>query len=257
EIEDFIGTAYYNYVLHLIEEKDFSKALWVINYVKDEKPRYYKPLIELTDHLIFAWGKSEIAKGNYESIPSIIEAGMSINKKSAYTAGINLLVELSKAFISKKEYRKIISYHKWFVGLFPEGKEGRQNLGYYYNLWGIELMNSNYLEESVKVFEEGIADLPENNVLKQNCSIAYAKLSQILYERKDFENSVTSINRAIELHSSKQLDTIRRNIYLAWVKHLAFSEEDFKKAKEVSQKALQIYPNDVELKRVYDYVSKK
>lgn len=257
EIEEFIGGAYYNYVLTLIEEGNFEKSIEVIVAVSNERPRFYSNVLELIDYFVARWGRDEIANGNYENVLKVIEVGAKFDRKRAYSAGINLLVEVSRVFVNRREYNKPVLYHKWFVKMFPEGKEGKQNLGYYYNLWGIELMNAGDLVGAVKVFEESIADLPDDNILKQNCSIAYAKLSQTSFEKKDFENSVTFINRAIELFPTKQLDTIRKHIYIGWAKHLAFSEEDFKKAKEVCLRGLDIYPNEVELKRIYEYVSKK
>ncbi|MFN4245587.1 MAG: tetratricopeptide repeat protein, partial [Brevinematia bacterium] len=202
-------------------------------------------------------GKSEIVKSNYDNVFRIIDVGYEIDRDKVYSAGVNLLVEISKVFLDRKDYEKVIIYNKWFVNKFPKGKEVYQNLGYYYNLWGIDLMNAGYLEKSVKVFEEGIKDLPNDNVLKQNCSIAYAKLSQMSFEKGDFENSVLFVNRAIELNSSKQLDELRKNIFIGWARYLAFSEENFNKAKEVCENGFRIYPNEIQLKKIYDYVMKK
>lgn len=257
EIKEFLKATYYNYVLYLIDSKDFQKAVSVIETIRSSKPEYYEEIKELTDYLVFNWGKNEIIKGNYDNIFKVMELGAEIDKEKTYRAGVNLLIEVSKIFVNKKEYDRAVLYHKSFLRVFPEGSEAKQNLGYYYNLWGVSLMNSNLLDESVRVFEEGIKDLPYDNVLKQNCSISYAKLSQMAYERKEFENSLMFINRAIELNPSKQLDSIRKNIYIGWAKYLAFSEENFKKAKEVCQGGLKLYPDEIELKKVYDYVSKK
>ncbi|MCS7299440.1 MAG: tetratricopeptide repeat protein [Spirochaetia bacterium] len=257
EILEFLRATYYNYALHLINTRDYAKSIQFINYVKKNRPEYYDELVDLTDYLVLSWGKSEIQKGNYDNIFKVISQGLDLDRKRTYNAGINLLVEVSKIFVGRKEYEKAVNYHKEFIRIFPEGKEAEQNLGYYYNVWGVELMNGGKLEESVRVFEEGIKDLPRDNVLKQNCSIAYAKLSQISFDKKDFENSMSFINRALELNYSKQLDNIRRNIYIGWARHLAFSEENFKKAREVVQKGLDLYPNEIELKKIQDYVSKK
>lgn len=257
EILEFLRATYYNYALHLINTGEYTKSIQFINYVRKNRPEYYDELVDLTDYLVLNWGKSEIRKGNYVNIFKVISQGLDLDRKRTYNAGINLLVEVSKIFVSRKEYEKAVNYHKEFIRIFPEGKEAEQNLGYYYNVWGVELMNEGKLEESVRVFEEGIKDLPKNSILKQNCSIAYAKLSQISFDRKDFENSMSFINRALELNYSKQLDNIRRSIYIGWARHLAFSEENFKKAREVVQKGLELYPNEIELKKIQDYVSKK
>lgn len=257
EILEFLRATYYNYALHLINTGEYTKSIQFINYVRKNRPEYYDELVDLTDYLVLNWGKSEIRKGNYDNIFKVISQGLDLDRKRTYNAGINLLVEVSKIFVSRKEYEKAVNYHKEFIRIFPEGKEAEQNLGYYYNVWGVELMNEGKLEESVRVFEEGIKDLPKNSILKQNCSIAYAKLSQISFDRKDFENSMSFINRALELNYSKQLDNIRRSIYIGWARHLAFSEENFKKAREVVQKGLELYPNEIELKKIQDYVSKK
>ncbi len=257
EIKDFLKISYYNYVLDLINLGEFSKSAQIILFLKDEKFEYFNSVKELIGYLVYKWGKDKISKGDYEGIFYVIDFGYKIDKYGTYSAGVNLLIDLSKVFLAKKDYKKVIFYNKLFLSKFPEGSEAKRNLGYYYNLWGLELMNSGLLEDSIKVFEEGIKDLPDDNVIKQNCSISYAKLSQLYFEKKDFESSMIFINRAIELNNSKQLNEIRRNIFVAWAKYLAFSEENFSKAKEVCQNGLKIYPNDVEIKLVYDYVIKK
>lgn len=257
ELLEFSKGVYYNYVLSLIDSEMFSDAVRVIDLLRKDKPDYYKEVRTLVDYLVLKWGKSEIKKKNYENIFRVIEVGIGFDRNATYNASINLLVEVSKVFVGDKDYYKAVRYHKKLIELFPEGEEARINLGYYYNIWGVDLMNSGNLDKAVLVFEDGILSLPDDRVLKQNASIAYAKLSQISYEKKQFENAINFINRAIELNPSTQLNSIRRNIYISWSKFLAFTEENFSKAKKVCEDGLKLYPNDVELKKVYDYVSKK
>ncbi|MCX8029001.1 MAG: hypothetical protein N2712_03295 [Brevinematales bacterium] len=257
EIKELLSSFYYNLVLTQIETKDFPKAIKTAYYIKTNKTEYYSSVAELTDYLVINWAKAEIQKGNYDKVFNIFSISSNIDRKRTYNAGVNALIEISKILANMKEYDKVIQYHKEFLKMFPEGKEAEQNLGYYYNLWGVDLMNISKLEEAVIVFEDGMKSLPKDNILRQNASIAYARLAQIHFDKKDFENSLKSIERSIELNNSKQLDNIRRNIYIGWARHIAFSEENFRKAKEITSKGLEYYPNDPELKRIYDYVSKK
>ncbi|MGC8964179.1 MAG: hypothetical protein ACP5KI_02270 [Brevinematia bacterium] len=257
EIDNFIGSAYYNYILTLINKGNFKDAIEKFNYVKDKDTRYYGEIKSLLDYLLFNWGKSEISKGNYQIIFDVVNFGLKFDRNLTYKAGVNLLLDLSKVFSSRDDYESIINFHKKFIEIFPEGNEVKQNLGYFYNVWGVELMNKGQLDKSAQVFENALTDLPNDEVLKQNASIVYAKLTQISFSKRDYEKAIYFINRAIELNSSKQLTEIRKNIYIDWVKFLTFSEENYTKAKKVCEEALSFYPEDENLNKIYKYVLNK
>lgn len=254
EIDKFVGDAYYNYILTLINQGKFKDAAEKLTYVKSNDSRYYQEVKTLLDYLLFNWGKSEINKGNYQIVFDVVNFGLSFDKDLTYRAGVNLLVELSKIFTSRDDYESVINFHKKFLEVFPKGNEVKQNLGYFYNVWGVEFMNKGQLDKSAQVFEMALKDLPDDVVLKQNASIVYAKLAQGSFLSKDYQSAVSFINRAIMLNPSKQLFELRKNIYIDWARFVAFSEEDYKRAKKVCEEGLSLYPDDENLSKIYKYV---
>jgi len=257
DLKDSTEVAYYNSVFMKINRGDFPGAFERIMYIKDNDPTYYDKVKELAGILVQQWGISEIEKGNYEGVFSVINKGLMIDTNKTYYASVNLSYETSKRLISNGKYDLAVMFHKKLLEIFPTGNELINNLGYIYNAWGISLMNDGKLENSANIFENALKDLPNDTALKQNASLVYAKLAVKMFEMKQHNIAISNISRAYELNPSQNLNDIRLKIYIDWVRFLTFTDENFVSAKKVCDDALKLYPNDVDLIKLHKYISDK
>ena len=171
---------------------------------------------------------------DYSKTISYLGQALKLHSVFAQKLDLDMTCYLAESHYQLKEYEKAEQIYDKLIN--NDSKNAQ-----YYILKGECVAKSGDYKAAVKVYEQGWNHTQDTDFLEKIC--------EIYVEQKDYDNALTYIQKGIEQGGESKADFMYQQIVIYE------KAQNYDKAYEVAKKYVELYPNDVNGKKEYTFLS--